>query len=45
MYRIADGLERCWLTLLPYDYTDNESYPLVVDMHGYANKLQHVQLF
>ena len=29
-------LERCWLTLLPSDYTDNESYPLVVDMHGYT---------
>ena len=31
-----DELERCWLTLLPSDYTDNESYPLVVDMHGYT---------
>lgn len=31
-----DELERCWLTLLPSDYTNNESYPLVVDMHGYT---------
>ena len=31
-----DGLERCWLTLLPPTYTTNESYPLVVDMHGYT---------
>ncbi len=31
-----EGLERCWLTLLPSTYTANESYPLVVDMHGYT---------
>ena len=31
-----DGLERCWLTLLPSTYTVNESYPLVVDMHVYT---------
>ena len=31
-----DELERCWLTLLPSEYTANNSYPLVVDMHGYT---------
>jgi hypothetical protein len=31
-----DSLARCWITLLPPNYTSNESYPLVVDMHGYT---------
>ncbi len=31
-----DELERCWLTLLPTGYDENESYPLVIDMHGYT---------
>ena len=31
-----EELERCWLTLIPSEYNENESYPLVVDMHGYT---------
>ena len=31
-----DELERCWLTLIPSEYNENKSYPLVVDMHGYT---------
>ena len=31
---IHDGYERTWLTIIPKDYSDKKSYPLVIALHG-----------